>query len=173
MTEIKLYKSPLKSLKLTLISLLFVAGGVWLLLKTNDSRIITTIMILFFGLGLMIGMFNLLDRRPQIIINKTGIWDRTSNQNMINWESIHEILLPLNIFGQIFIPLVVEPNFVRRKNLYKWASWIGKAANFGDVNLNISLINLNIEKFVTMLDILRNEEVTGRDVVIEMYRDRI
>ena len=130
-------------------------------------------MILFFGLGLLVGLFNLFDRRPQIIINKAGIWDRTSNQNMINWEFIHEILLPVNIFGQIFIPLVVDPEFARRKKIYKWASLIGKAANVGDINLNISLINLNMEKFVTMLDILRNEEITGRDVVIEMYRDRI
>jgi hypothetical protein len=173
MTEIKLYKSPLKSLKLTLISSPFVAGGIWLLLKTNDSRIMATIMTLFFGLGLLIGLFNFFDRRPQIIINETGIWDRTSNQDVINWEFIQEILLPLNLFGQVFVPLVVDPRFVRRKKLYKWASSIGKAVNVGNVNLNVSLINLNIEKFVSMLDILRNEEITGRNVVIEMYRDRI
>jgi len=74
MTEIKLFKSPLKSLKLLFISLIFVVAGIWLLLKTDDSKIISISAILFFGLGLLFGLFNVLDRRPQIIINKTGIW---------------------------------------------------------------------------------------------------
>jgi len=173
MAEIKLYKSPLKSLKLFVIASAFVILGIWLLLKADDSRIISIMTILFFGLGLLIGLFNLLDRRPQIIINKQGIWDRTTNQDIISWEFIHEVISPIDIYGQIFIPLVVDEKFIRRKKMYNWSLRMGKVLGARDINLNISLININIEKFITMLDILRAEDLSKRDVVIEMYKDRI
>ena len=173
MVEIKLYKSPLKSLKLFVIASAFVILGIWLLLKADDSRIISIMTILFFGLGLLIGLFNLLDRRPQIIINKQGIWDRTTNQDIISWEFIHEVISPIDIYGQIFIPLVVDEKFIRRKKMYNWSLRMGKALGARDINLNISLININIEKFITMLDILRTEDLSKRDIVIEMYKDRI
>jgi|GEM_PF-4907915 hypothetical protein len=92
---------------------------------------------------------------------------------MINWKFIHEVISPTNIYGQIFIPLVVDEKFVRRKSIYKWALLLGKAVRAKDINLNVSLINLDIEKFMTMLDILRLEVINDRDVVIEMYKDRI
>ena len=173
MAEIKLYKSPLKSLKLFVIASAFVILGIWLLLKADDSRIISIMTILFFGLGLLIGLFNLLDRRPQIIINKQGIWDRTTNQDIISWEFIHEVISPIDIYGQIFIPLVVDEKFIRRKKMYNWSLRMGKVLGARDINLNISLININIEKFITMLDILRTEDLSKRDIVIEMYKDRI
>ena len=129
--------------------------------------------ILFFGLGLLMGLFNMLDRRPQIIIGKIGIWDRSMHQDMINWEYILEVIGPLEISGQRFIPLVVDQQFVRRKKMFKWALRLSKGYGATDINLNTSYININIEKFMTLLDILKNEEIEGRDKVIEMYKDRI
>jgi len=57
--------------------------------------------------------------------------------------------------------------------MYNWSLRMGKVLGARDINLNISLININIEKFITMLDILRAEDLSKRDVVIEMYKDRI
>ena len=173
MPEIKLYKSSIKSLRLVFLTSSFVACGVFILLKTNNSKVMSILLILFFGAGLLIGLFNMLDIRPQIIIDKIGIWDRTMNQDRINWEFISEIISPIDISRQIFIPLVVDEKFVRRKKMFKWALDLSKAFGGRDINLNISYIKIDKEKFITLLDILKNEEIENRDEVIEMYKDRI
>ena len=113
------------------------------------------------------------DRRPQIIINKIGIWDRTMNQDLINWEYIKDVIQPIDISGQSFIPLIVDEQFIRRKKNYQWAINLSKSYGAKDINLNISYIKLNIEKFMTLLNILQTVEIESRDEAIEMYKDRI
>ena len=173
MTYIKLYKSPVKSLRLILLTLPFVACGIFVLLKTDSSKTICISGILLFGLGLLMGLFNMFDRRPQIIINKIGIWDRTMNQDLINWEYIKDVIQPIDISGQSFIPLIVDEQFIRRKKNYQWAINLSKSYGAKDINLNISYIKLNIERFMTLLNILQTVEIESRDEAIEMYKDRI
>lgn len=86
MKEIKLYKSPWRAIKLLLLSSVFVFGGIWLITSTDSPKWLGWMSIGFFGLGYPVGLFQLLDRRPQIIINELGIWDRTTKQDTINWE---------------------------------------------------------------------------------------
>lgn len=75
----------------------------------------------FFGLAIPLILFNLLDNRPQIIINVEGIWDRTLKQDLIKWEQIINFCL-LNIYNQIFISIKVDKTFVYKNKFYKWAT---------------------------------------------------
>ena len=77
MTEVKLYKTTLKGLKIFALTIPFVIIGIWMIIKDESSGWLIT---LFFGLGIPVGLSQLFDRRPQIIINENGIWDRTKNQ---------------------------------------------------------------------------------------------
>ena len=73
-----MYKSPMKAIKVFAFTVPFVVLGIWMVNTVTDAadRIVGWLNICFFGLGLPIGLFHLLDRRPQIIINENGIWDR-------------------------------------------------------------------------------------------------
>jgi len=114
MIEAKLYKTTLKGLKIFALTIPFVVIGIWMITKADGSltdRITGWFVTLFFGLGIPVGLFQLLDRRPQIIINENGIWDRTTNQDEVKWEQIQGAY-PLDIYGQKFISLVVDDTFV-------------------------------------------------------------
>jgi len=69
MTTIKLYKSYNKSLRLLGGSILFIIIGIWMI-RTEPSGsfeyIIGWMGSCFFGLGLALSLFHLIDRRPQI-----------------------------------------------------------------------------------------------------------
>ena len=60
MTEIKLYKSPIKSLRLFLLSSLFVIPCAWLIFKGDNSWEFW-LALCFFGLGYIVSLFNIID----------------------------------------------------------------------------------------------------------------
>lgn len=123
MTEIKLYKSPWKAIKLLELTIPLVSVGIWLILR-NESTLVDRIMgwigVPFFGFGFFLAFFHMFDKRPQIIINETGIWDRTTKQDLISWNLIKNAK-PLNIFGQKFITLTMDKSFKSRNKQYRWA----------------------------------------------------
>ena len=113
MTEIKLYKTYWKALKLIALVVPFIVIGIWFIQKAQYGTFnywMSLSGICFFGLGIPIGLFHLFDRRPQIIITERGIWDRTTNEGEIKWEQIKGAKL-LNIHGQNFISLFVDDTF--------------------------------------------------------------
>src|SRR5688500_19009768 len=93
MIELKLYKSRWVSIKLMLGCLLFVGVGYFMLSRPNAPLPLAWLCIGFFGLGIPVGIYQLLDRRPQIIINEFGIFDRTTHHEFINWKIIQDVYL--------------------------------------------------------------------------------
>ena len=89
MIELKLYKSRWKAVILMSGCSIFVAGG-WWTINSGGPLWIGLMSIGFFGLGLPIGLFQLFDRRPHIILNEVGVFDRTAHHDFINWEIIQE-----------------------------------------------------------------------------------
>jgi hypothetical protein len=81
-----------------------------MLTKTDTPTWVWYLSIGFFGLGYPIGLFHLLDRRPQIIINEIGIFDRTTYKDFINWDVIQDAY-PIDISGQKFVCLVVDQKY--------------------------------------------------------------
>lgn len=117
MTEIKLYKTTTKGLKIIGMCLPFVAIGLWFITQEpigTTNNIMGWVSTCFFGLGIPIGLFQTFDRRPQIIISEKGIWDRTTNQDEVKWEQIIETY-PLDIFEQKFISIVTNETFIFKK----------------------------------------------------------
>ena len=139
MTEIKLYKSPWRAIKLIVLCSVFVAGGYFMLQDSDAPKWAAWINIFFFGLGFPVGLFHLFDRRPQIIINELGIFDRMIYNKFINWEVILGAY-PIKISGQKFVCLHVdekyEPSFRKGKFAKTMAKW---SKEIGAQELNISL----------------------------------
>ena len=169
MTEIKLYKSPLKALKILALTIPFIAIGIWSITKIPNSStdiFMGWLSICFFGLGIPVGIFHLFDRRPQIIINESGIWDRTTNQDLIKWEIIQKAY-PININGQKFVSLVLDQSFEIKVKQYKWATWLSKVVGAQKVNLHLGQIKFDPNKMTDLIMKMIQSDKTDREKIIK------
>jgi len=169
MTEYKLYKSRRKAFKLLLLSSLFVFAGIYLVNQPNTSKFMAWLCILFFGLGISLGLFQILDRRPQIIVNELGIFDRTIHRDFINWEIIHNAYL-INIYRQKFICLVVDEQFgpskTKDKLTQKMVS-VSKAIGFQELNVNVGNIEVNADMLLEFILTMRTAERPKRETLLK------
>jgi hypothetical protein len=172
MKEINLYKSPLKSLRLMFLTSVFVIPSIWFIITEKEVEKIFWFCLCFFGIGFVLSLFNILDRRVQITITKIGIWDRSLRQGIIKWEYI-ENANDVQIFKQVFVALKTNKNFVMKKKLYKWAKFLNNAVGGQEVNLNVSYIKVDMEKFITFINIMKRENIEDREKVMGMYENRI
>lgn len=150
----------------------FVVIGLWMITDNpsgSTEYIMGWVGTCFFGLGIPVGLFQTFDKRPQIIINENGIWDRTTNQGEIKWEQIIEAY-PLDIAGQKFISLVTDDTFVFTKKLYKWAAKINE--EIGAQNLNLSLGQINIDEcdLTNLINELSKTERKERKKIIQSFK---
>jgi hypothetical protein len=144
--EIKLYKSPWRSVKLLFLCSIFVLGGFVLIKFTDSPKWVGWMSIGFFGLGYPVALFHLFDRRAQILINEIGIFDRTTYSDFINWEVIHGAY-PLDISGQRFVCLVVEQQYEPSMKKGKFSKSLSRLSKeFGGQELNISLGQISVDE---------------------------
>jgi hypothetical protein len=169
MEEIKLYKAKTKAFKLLALTILFVVSGIWLI--TIDKSLVGWLCTLFFGLGIPIGIFHLFDKRPQVVINESGIWDRTMKQDIIKWEQINEAY-PIDIHRQKFISLVVEDSFVFKQKQYKWAKKISDSIGAQRLNLSLGQLNINEIMLTNFINEMVNSDKSDRLNIIKRYSDK-
>lgn len=173
MTEIKLYKSPWKAIKLLGLTIPLVAVGIWLILR-NESTLVDRIMgwigVPFFGFGFFLAFFHMFDKRPQIIINETGIWDRTTKQDLISWNLIKNAK-PLNIFGQKFITLTMDKSFKSRNKQYRWARKLSKEVGSSGLDLQLSQIRINPMTMTKFIKEMIKTDEQNRQGLIDKYFD--
>ncbi|MEN2399293.1 STM3941 family protein [Flavobacterium sp. MC2016-06] len=164
MTEIKLYKSNWKGIKLIALALPFVIIGIWMISKEQKGTFdfyMGWFITSFFGLGIPLGIFALFDKRAQIIINEIGIFDRTLKQGIIKWEQIIEVY-PIDIHNQKFISIVVDETFEFKKRRYKWAEKLNEFVGAQKLNLNLSQIKTDEIKLSVLINKIANSEKNER-----------
>jgi hypothetical protein len=166
--ELKLYKSPWRAIKLILLCSVFVFVGIFLLRYSDAPKWVGWMSIIFFGLGYPVGLFHLFDRRPQIIINEVGIFDRMAYGDFINWEVIRGAY-PIDIHGQKLVCLVVDEVFepkIKKKDYIKKFS-----KDIGAQELNIALGQIKVDEtkltefILTMISVApqnRKKEINNR-----------
>ena len=172
MTELKLYKTTSKGLKLIGMSLPFILIGVWMIFESPEGTskyIMGWVSTCFFGLGIPIGLFQSFDKRPQIIINESGIWDRNTNQDEIKWEQIEDAY-PLDIYEQKFISIITDNTFVFEKKPYKLAAKINKAVGAQNLNLHLGQINIDENGLTELIHKLKNAEKKDRNKIIQNFK---
>lgn len=171
MAELKFYKSSSKAVKLIAISSLFVAIGISFIIeyKTGTSKnTMGWFGTCFFGLGIPIGIYQLFDRRAQIIITENGIWDRTTNESEIIWEQIKDAYV-LNINNQKFISLVVVENYVFNKEHNILAAKINEIVGAQKINLNLSQVKIDEAKLEELIQKLTKVTKSERNNLIRFY----
>ena len=169
----KLFKKPSKGLKIIGMSIPFVVIGIWMIHEWTygtSEYVMGWICTLFFGLGIPIGIFQTFDRRPQIILNLDSIWDRTTNQNPILWEQIVSAY-NLDISGQKFICLVTDSSFILKKLPNKIAAKIGKSVGAQSLNLSLSQIDIDENRFSDLINQLAKSKREDRKKIILTFEN--
>ncbi|TNJ40926.1 hypothetical protein KFZ70_15060 [Tamlana fucoidanivorans] len=166
MTEIKLYKSKQRAIRLILLCTPFVLIGIWML---ADKPLIGWLSIGFFGLGYPLGIYNLIDKRPMIIINEIGIFDRSANKDFINWELIQDAY-PININGQKFICLIINEKFKpsRKKGvIYRSTVKLNEAIGAQELNIHLGQIEkideIKLTEFI--LEMSKADKTTKSELI--------
>jgi hypothetical protein len=171
MREVKIYKTYRKALKHLIISIAFVTLGIWLLNRPDNGdleNIMSWLTIFFFGLAIVVGFYHLFDRRPQIIINEEGIWDRTTKQEEIKWEQI-KAAHAVNIFGQKFISIKTDRTFRFKRKPYAWVSRINKEFGAEDLNLHVGQAGIKSMKLLSFIHEMIGSEKENRASIINDY----
>jgi len=167
MQEIKIYKSPWQALKLILICMPFIVLGIFIITR-EPANPIGWLNVGFFGLSIPLGLTMLLDRRPQIIINEIGIFDRTLHNEFINWEVIRDAY-PISINKQKFISLVIDDEFKpsrKKGKLYKNTARLNEYLGAQELNLNLSMVKIDEVKLTLFIKAMINTERSERGKVI-------
>ena len=169
MMEYKIYKSPWKAIKLLAGCSLFVAAGFFILTAGKANPVMAWLTIGFFGLGIPIGLFQLLDRRPQIIVNEIGIFDRTAHKDFINWEIIQDAYIA-KIQQETFICLVVPEEFEpssHKSRFKKRMAGLSKAIGFQELNISLGNVNVDAERMAEFILAMRSAEKVNRQSLIK------
>lgn len=171
MTEIRLYKSRWRALKLILVCSIFVALGLWGIVTGNMPGWAAWLNSGFFGIGLLVGFYHLFDKRPQIIINENGIFDRTTHKDFINWEIIQNAYL-VDIQSQKFICLVVDEIFkpsYKKSKLYQHAARVSEAMGAQELNISLGQIKIDGNKLTEFILLLRTaSRQNKRELITKM-----
>jgi hypothetical protein len=120
----------------------FVVTGIFLV-KTADTTFETWAgwpAIIFFGAGIPLFIWQIVDRRPRLTINELGINDRTMGVGLIPWAEITDSYVK-SIRGNHFICLVARnPEIWTSKFSTAKKAMIkaNKALGFTELNVNLS-----------------------------------
>ena len=159
-------------MKLLLGCVAFVALGIWILQMPDAPAIAGWASILFFGLGIPISVFQLLDRRPQIIISELGIFDRTTHHEFINWEIIQDAYL-MQVHQQKLLCLVVPEAFEpsrQETGIGKALKQLSKKMGFQELTIPLSMVPIDEVRFAQfILAMTQAERPTDRTQLLQQY----
>lgn len=161
MNEFIVKTSLRKSIIYLLGCLLFVVVGIFILSIANDisGKIIGFASIIFFGFGFIFLLYQVLNPRPRIIVDKNGITDRTLGIGRINWEDIESAALQRDF---IALELNNVKNYLAKTSIFKRKlGRINKIMGFGEFNINLSLADAEPQVVFELMRKFIIEKTTG------------
>ncbi|HEY9731995.1 MAG TPA: STM3941 family protein [Drouetiella sp.] len=159
-----LYNSKGKYARLLFICALFVICGITIVTSDHSQSALITgwSSIVFFGLGIVVAIRQMLDNKPRIIIDALGIHDRTLKVGLIEWADIQDASLT-RIQREHFIQLDLsdEHKYLERLSTgHKRAARANTFLGYQKLNINLSGVACNPGQ---ILNIVRQESGYARN----------
>lgn len=147
-----------------LICLPFILLGLWLVY--NQHNLTGWFCSGFFSLGIIVGVINLLDRKPQIIINETGIFDRSAYKDFINWDIIDHAYWNIS-YKQAFVCLIIKDEFKHLIEGNEKLRELSKAMGYEEINIDLGPVrNIDHEKLTGLIVNLASAKPAERGYLI-------
>jgi hypothetical protein len=128
----------------------FVAAGIWMVIQ---GEAFGWIALAFFGSGVPIFIWQIVDSRPRLIIDERGVSDRTLGIGRIRWSDI-EAAYVRSIAGNDFICLELKNPEKYKQKLSKVKRAMASAnrgLGFTDFNLNLSGVDASTDEVFELL----------------------
>jgi hypothetical protein len=119
-------------------------------------------------LGVVIGVFNVFDKRVKLRINSNGIWVRNIKQNEIKWKQILQVYI-LNTQGQHFLSIKTDDTFLFKKKRHKWIKKFNTLIGTQDFNIALSRFDVDSNKLLDLINRLHNANTKERLSIIQAY----
>ena len=145
MEKLIIKNSRWKHVLLLIGSVGFVAAGIWMVTQGNSFGWVA---ILFFGCGLPIFIWQIVDSRPRLIIYHHGVLDRTMGVGRIAWGDI-ETAYMRSISGNDFICFELKDpeKYLQKLSKVKRAmAGANRGLGFTDFNLNLVGVDVKTEE---------------------------
>lgn len=142
---------------LLLLSLVFVAGGALIVLRESglEAYLVGGASIVFFGAGAVLFAFELIDRRPRLILDDEGLYDRTLGVGTIPWRDIADGELR-SLRSQHFVCLRLRnPDYWSDKLSPRQRWLISLNERMGYAALNVNLSGLAVDRQAVLARILK------------------
>jgi hypothetical protein len=158
---------------------LFVGGGIWLLAVAEpEARPAAWACVGFFGIGLLMSLYHLIDKTPELIINEVGIKsrgvERALGRELLEWEVIKSAHMAA-IYGRKFLSIEVEetaaPSYGQDKFAKGFAA-VGKSIGLEEINLPVGLIQIDYGILVNLINNLAKIEKKERAAKLRQFEQR-
>lgn len=152
MTTIEIKSSRGKYFALLIGSIGFVAGGVFILF-IGGPKLIGWASIIFFGAGIPLSIWQIVDSRPRLKIDDTGIMDRTLGVGIISWQDIEGAYIK-SIQNNNFICLNLNNNdkYLRKiTSVRKAMISANEKLGFTPISLNLSGVDCNANEILELI----------------------
>lgn len=128
----------------------FVCAGIFMVIDGNWFGLAA---IIFFGSGIPIFIWQLIDSRPRLIIDDNGILDRTLGVGRIAWSDIEAVYVQ-SISSNDFICLELKNTEKYAQNLSKVKramTTANRSLGFTDFNINLSGVDARTDEIFELI----------------------
>ena len=139
-----------KHVLLLIASIAFVIAGIGMV---SQGKMFGWLAILFFGAGIPIFIWQILDARPRLIIDEQGVLDRTLGVGSIAWSDV-EAAYMRSISGNDFICLELknpEKYMQKLSNVKRAMASANRNLGFTDFSLNLSGVDAKTEEIFELV----------------------
>ncbi|MFM1999370.1 MAG: hypothetical protein RL204_1317 [Bacteroidota bacterium] len=171
MNEIRIFKSRSFGLKVIGMCLPFVLMGYFMLSDASygsNRYFMSWLGICFFGLGIVAGFFQILDRRPQIIISEYGIWTKKSKRDEVKWEQIIDVYSEEK-YTQKHIVLVITDIVGFADSPNSWSDEVNDVAEDQKIKIHLGQVDLDEIELTKFIQQLINGNIENRRKLISSF----
>jgi hypothetical protein len=152
------------------------AFGGFVMMATEKAPLLGLLVLCFFGLGALILLWQVLDRRPRLVIDRDGVIDRMLGVGRIAWTDLEWAYLQ-SVSDNCFVCLVLrDPSTYLNKMWWIRRQWIGlnKAVGCTELNLNLSGVSVDPEEVlrVVLWHVIENNKEPSDRKPSQEYRAR-
>lgn len=168
-----LYKSPRKALTAIGICAAFVAViAAVMLLPGKRAPEWLWLGAVFFGLGIPLGIHSLLDKRPWLVMDEEGVWDRGLRRPRIPWDAIEDAYVS-GMYGRaMFVCLILKEGRADEFNISSWLARANGLVGAQPLNLNAGLVDVDADKLCATVKLLAHLPREERANLLAMLAER-
>ncbi len=168
-----LYKSPRKAVMAIVVCAALVAGiAAVMLLPEKRAPQALWLGAVFFGLGIPLGIHWLLDKRPWIVLDEEGVWDRGLRRPRIPWDAIEDAYVS-GMYGRaMFVCLVLKEDRAAEFAPSAWVARSNRLVGTEPLNLNVAPTGVDADKLCMTVKLLAHLPREERANLLDMLAER-